>query len=176
MPRIALLSPSDTVTNIDPLISGLKRLRVALSALPSLPSLGRLAFQSLWVWLFLLPSCAISGFGSVTIDANVSADLSSAATQVTTPAFSTASGHELLLAFVAGDGSVPGMTSTVTGAGLNWVLVARANSAGTAEIWRAFSFLPLSNVTVTANLGQSGIASLQVVSFSGVDSSGIDGS
>jgi hypothetical protein len=116
---------------------------------------------------------------SISIDATISGDRSTAGTAVTTPAFSTGASNELLLAFVAGDyQSGPNTTVTgVSGAGLTWVLVVRTNpQSGTAEIWRAFASAPLSDVSVTATLSQSVVSSITVMSFSGVDASGTNGS
>jgi hypothetical protein len=116
---------------------------------------------------------------SISIDATISGDRSSAGTTVTTPSFSTAASNELLLAFIASDYQ-SGSNTTVTGvsgAGLTWVLVVRTNvQSGTAEIWRAFASVPLSNVSVTATLSQSVASSITVMSFSGVDTSGTNGS
>src|SRR5262249_3960370 len=67
--------------------------------------------------------------------------------------------------------------TSVSGAGLNWVLVKRANGqAGTAEIWRAFSPLIQINETVTATLASAATGSLTVMALSGVDATGTDGS
>ena len=112
-------------------------------------------------------------FGAVTIDAVRSVDRSTSASNITATAFSTTSTNELLLAFVSADAKSAGITVTgVTGAGLNWQLVRRANAQlGTAEIWRAFATTALTNVTVTANLSQSVAASITVVTFAGVDTS-----
>jgi hypothetical protein len=88
---------------------------------------------------------------------------------VTTPAFSTASGTETLVAFVASDG--PGgagkQSATVSGAGLNWSLVKRENSqSGDSEIWTASATSQLSNVTVTSTPAKTGYAqSLTVLTF-----------
>jgi len=113
------------------------------------------------------------------IDVNVSTDQSPANTTVVSPTFSTAAGNELLVAFVAAD-YLAGANTTVTsisGAGLTWQLVARTNvQSGTAEIWRAFATTPLSAVSVTATLSQSAVASLTVMSLTGVDTSGTNGS
>ena len=99
-------------------------------------------------------------------------------TTVTTSAFSTTSGNQLLLAFVAMDDSTPGNASTgVTGAGLTWVLVARTNvQRGGTEIWRAFAPVALTNVAVTATIAQLTVSSIVVVSFTGIDTSGTNGS
>jgi hypothetical protein len=58
---------------------------------------------------------------------------------------------------------------TVSGAGLVWTLVQRANTqAGTAEIWRATAPAPLSNVVVTSTQSQGPYhQSLTVVAFIG---------
>ena len=65
----------------------------------------------------------------------------------------------------------------VSGGGLTWALVSRTNvQRGTSEIWRAFAPAPLSNVTVTATLSQNVAASLTVMSFTGVDTTGTNGS
>ena len=89
-----------------------------------------------------------------------------ASAPITTPAFSTKSGDETALAFVATD-YVSGPTGKrsrhgMSGGGLTWQLVRRTNvQSGTAEIWRAFAPAPLSNVTVTATLSQNVAASLR---------------
>jgi hypothetical protein len=94
---------------------------------------------------------------------------------VTTPPFTTALPGELLLAFVSADGSLrTTQTATVSGAGLTWTLVARANGqAGTAEIWTATAATPLSNVTVTSRLQKNGYhQSLSVIAMQGTDGLG----
>jgi hypothetical protein len=108
--------------------------------------------------------------GAIAVDTTIAHDTSSASTSNTTPAFSTKSANELLLAFVASDyRSGPNTTvKLVTGAALTWTLVARTNQqSGTAEIWRAFATGPLANVTVKATLSQSVVSSLTVVAFTG---------
>jgi len=123
-----------------------------------------------------------SGTSAILLDVNASKDQAPASSSVTTPAFSTKSGNELLLAFIAGDYQ-PSQSSTnlsvtsISGGGLTWVLVKRTNTqAGSAEIWRAFAPSILSNITVTATLSQSVQSSITVLSFSGVDTSGTNGS
>jgi hypothetical protein len=115
----------------------------------------------------------------IKIDANVSKDQPTSATTVTSPAFSTTSPNELLLAFVVAD-YLSGANTTVTGvtgAGLTWQLVVRGNvQSGTSEVWRAFAPATLTNVTVTATLSQSVDSMLTLMSFSGVDTSGTNGS
>lgn len=110
--------------------------------------------------------------GALAIDASVSKD---GAGNVTTPAFSTLSQGDTLLALVAADGAV-GQTATVSGAGLRWAMVRRANtSGGTSEIWKATALGALSNVTVTSTLGQTGghHQSLQVLAIA--NAAGIGG-
>jgi hypothetical protein len=113
------------------------------------------------------------------IDANVSADQPNNVNTVTTSAFSTGVGNELLLAFIATDylGGANVTVTGVSGAGLTWQLVQRTNvQFGTSEIWRAFAAARLTNVTVTATLSQGVASALTVVSFSNVDTSGTNGS
>src|SRR5439155_3946481 len=75
---------------------------------------------------------------------------STSVTTVTTSAFSTTAGSELLLALVAADATSAGnRVTSVTGAGLTWQLVVATNAQlGTSEIWRAFAAGPVTNVTV----------------------------
>ncbi len=94
---------------------------------------------------------------------------------VTTPAFTTSAATEVVLAFVAGDGpTAGGQTATVSGGGLTWTLVRRANTqAGTSEIWKASAASVLTNATVTAKLSKAGYdMSLTVVTFSGASGTG----
>jgi len=116
---------------------------------------------------------------ALSIDANVFKDQGTKSTSVTTAAFSTTSGNELLLAFISADQVSASATTVtgVTGAGLTWALVLRTNKQkGTAEIWRAFSTSSLTNITVRATLSQSVTSSLSVISFRNVDTSGTNGS
>ncbi len=136
--------------------------------------------QIRFILIFIsLVCCTLCANAAVQIDATVSADRSSAANSIQSPSFSTSSGNELLLAFVAADylsGSNTQVTG-VSGAGLIWQLVVRTNTqAGTAEIWRAFSPNALSNAVVSASLSQSVVSSMSVVTFTGVDTSGVAGS
>ena len=116
---------------------------------------------------------------AIGMDATVFADQGTASTAVATPVFSTTAGNELLLAFVSADWkSGPNTTVTgVTGAGLTWALVRRTNTQrGTAEIWRTFAASPLNGVRVTATFSRSIASSMTVMSFTGVDPSGTNGS
>jgi Bacterial Ig domain/Lysyl oxidase len=117
-------------------------------------------------------------FGALATDTVASTDRSSRGNSIASPSFSTKSGNELLLAFVSTDASSSGVTVTgVTGAGVTWALVRRTNvQMGTAEIWRAFAPAAISAATVTATLSQSVAASVTIVSFSGVDTTGTNGS
>src|SRR3984957_4130735 len=116
-----------------------------------------------------------TAWGAIGIDVSTSKGQGSATNSVSTSAFSTSSGNELLLAFVAADsnGSPNTTVTQITGASLTWVLVKRTNvQTGTAEIWRAFAPSVLSGVTVTATLSQKVASFISVMSFSGVNTSG----
>jgi hypothetical protein len=88
---------------------------------------------------------------------------------MTTPSFSTTTVGDLLLAFVAYDGPTNSpQTATVTGAGLTWTLLERANTqSGTAEIWSARIDGTVSAVTVTSTPGSGASyhGSLTVIAF-----------
>jgi hypothetical protein len=96
----------------------------------------------------------------------------------TTRTFSTTSASELLVALVASDGpqGANWQTVAVTGAGLVWNPVARANTAnGDTEIWQASTSNPLVNVTVSSQQAFSGFRqSLTVLTFS--NAKGVGGS
>jgi hypothetical protein len=90
---------------------------------------------------------------------------------VSTPSFRTSLAGERLFAFAASDG--PGsesQTLSVSGGGLSWTLVNRANAQlGTAEIWTALAPSALSSLTVSAQQTISGYdMSLYVVAYQGV--------
>jgi hypothetical protein len=94
---------------------------------------------------------------------------------VTTPVFHTALPGELLLAFGASDGPQGGsQTLSVSGAGLSWKLVKRANAqAGTAEIWAATAATALTGAQVTANQTKGGYdMSLTVIAVQGAAGTG----
>ena len=89
-----------------------------------------------------------------------------------TAAFDTAGPDELLVAFASSEG--PSTTArqavTVSGAGLAWTLVARANTQwGTSEVWAANAPAALRGATVTSTQTLSGgfTQSLTVVAFTG---------
>ena len=100
------------------------------------------------------------------IDANVT---SNGHGTTTTQAFTTAEGGEQLFAFVASDGpaGAGAQSATVSGAGLTWKLVRRANThSGDAEIWTATAPAALVNTTVTSTPAVGGYdQSLTVISM-----------
>src|SRR5437763_3711819 len=134
--------------------------------------------KKLIVLLAIVLPLAVCASAQAGIDITVSRDSSFGSLRITTPGFSTSAGNELLLAFVATDSVSSGMqVQNVTGAGLTWTLVRRSNSQlGTAEVWRAFAPSPLAGVSVTANLSRPAAASISVMSFTGVDTRGTNGS
>jgi YVTN family beta-propeller protein len=97
-------------------------------------------------------------------------------TVITAP-FTTA-GPRLLVAFTSSDGGAAKQTTTVSGAGLTWTLVQRANTkGGTAEIWTATSTGPLTNATITSKPKTAGYdQSLTVVAFTGASGIGASAS
>jgi hypothetical protein len=130
------------------------------------------------VGLVLFLFAASPARAAIGIDVSTSANNAAVGTAIVTPAFSTAAPNELLLAFVASDGAVGTTASvtSVTGGGLTWALVVRTNvQLGTAEIWRAFAPATLSNVAVTASLSQPVVSSITVMSFTGTDTTGVNG-
>jgi hypothetical protein len=79
--------------------------------------------------------------------------------KVTTPSFHTAMAGETILAFVSTDGPAGAgkQTVTVSGAGLTWKLVKRANAqSGDSEVWAATAGTILSTATVTSTELRSG--------------------
>jgi hypothetical protein len=88
---------------------------------------------------------------------------------VTSAGFSTAAPGELLLALVGSDGGSSAQSVKVTGAGLTWQLVARANkSGGDAEIWEAVAPGLLKGATVTSTQTHAGYNEyVDVVSIQG---------
>src|SRR5205823_14219558 len=67
--------------------------------------------------------------GAASIDVIASADQSAARTKISSKAFSTSAGSELLLAFVSADDPTGAGTkvASIAGGGLAWVLVKRTN-------------------------------------------------
>ena len=109
---------------------------------------------------------APTGGGNPVLDPSANATVNGKGT-VTTPLFTTSEAGERLFAFVSTDGpsGAARQTVTVTGAGLSWTLVKRANTrAGDAEIWTATALAPLFNVSATATPSATGFdQSLTVV-------------
>jgi Big-like domain-containing protein/fibronectin type III domain protein/lysyl oxidase len=95
-------------------------------------------------------------------------------TTVTTPSFSTSGTNELLVATVASDNATPGQTAVVSGGGLAWSRIARANQqAGDAEIWTAIAPAHLNGATITATAGTPGFdLSLTVMAILGAGAIG----
>src|SRR5207237_4495430 len=102
------------------------------------------------------------------VDVIVSVDGNGA---ISTPAFSTGSAGELLVAFASSDGPNGSTRQTVniSGGGLAWALVRRANAQfGTAEIWTATAPGPLVNAVVSATQSSTTFhQSLTIVAFRG---------
>jgi beta-lactam-binding protein with PASTA domain len=90
----------------------------------------------------------------------------------TTPAFSTAAAGEVLVALASSDGpaATASQTLTISGAGLSWTRLQRANTRfGTAEIWTATASAVLTNVTVTSTQASAGVhQQLTVIAFTGI--------
>lgn len=85
--------------------------------------------------------------------------------------------NELLLLFCTINKDVATISS-VTGGGLTWLNVGRANTnAGSTELWRAFAATPISLQSVSATFSASVVsANAMVVGFVGADISGTNGS
>jgi uncharacterized repeat protein (TIGR01451 family) len=105
------------------------------------------------------------------LDARVSADAHTACGRLTAPALSTHAGNELVLAFVTADGpsNAAQRVTGVTGGGLTWTLVKRANATGgTAEVWQAYATTRLTGAVVRATVARAGYdGSITVAAFSG---------
>ncbi len=94
---------------------------------------------------------------------------------VSIKAFSTTVAGDTLVAFAALDGPSNGtQTTKVSGAGLTWHLVTRADAQlGDAEVWTATASGVLNNVRVTSRPEVSGYAQqLTVLAFSGAAGTG----
>jgi hypothetical protein len=112
---------------------------------------------------------------TIGIDALVFSD---AAGVMTTPAFSTTTPSDLLVAFVAYDGPSGGpQAASVSGAGLGWTLLMRSNAqSGTSEIWVARPGFVLSGATVTSQPTVAGFhGSLVVIAFTNAAGTGVVG-
>jgi hypothetical protein len=94
---------------------------------------------------------------------------------VTTDSFQTVLAGETLLALVSADGPQTGrQRATVSGGGLDWNLVSRANaSPGDAEVWEAIATTATTISPITATLQADGYdESLSVVAEEGADGVG----
>ena len=97
------------------------------------------------------------------------------ASPVTTGAFQTVTPGETLLALVSADGPQTGrQTAVVSGGGVEWKLVSRANSSpGDAEVWEAVATTATAISPITATLTSGGYnESLSVVAMEGADGVG----
>ena len=114
---------------------------------------------------------------ALAVDVQVVKHQTTTATSVVSPAITTASGGELLVALVSSDGPAGSGTSSftsVTGGGLTWTLRKRSNTqAGTSEIWTAPAAAKLTSVAITATRTGSYRSSLVVTAFKGADLSAI---
>jgi hypothetical protein len=116
---------------------------------------------------------AVCAQAQLAIDKVVSTDQNNSSSSITSPVFSTAQANEQIVVFVENPAANVGQyhVSTLTGAGLSWAFVKRANGvAGLTEIWHGFATTVLTNVSVTATLSCNCRRSLTVVSFSGASS------
>ncbi len=109
-----------------------------------------------------------------TLDTSVSANYGTPHRKLTSPKLTTASGGELILAFIEADGPyAPTQKVTgVFGGGLTWTRAVRSNATwGTTEVWQAYATAPLTQVRVTARLAKAGYdGSITVAAFSGAAS------
>jgi RHS repeat-associated protein len=112
--------------------------------------------------------------GPAAIDQVVSANETTRAAKIISPAVTTTSGNDLILAFVSADGPSTSAQKIkgVSGGGLTWSLAVRSNAQlGTAEVWQAHATGQLTNVKVTAALQDTGYdGSITVVTFTGAAS------
>jgi hypothetical protein len=108
--------------------------------------------------------------GGLLVERNVAR---TATTAVTTRRFSTSRRGELLLAFAGADGP-QGQHVTVSGAGLSWTRLRRANGEpGDAEIWKARATGRLHGATVTERAATPGYhVRLNVLALVGASGTG----
>jgi hypothetical protein len=182
----ATVADSATVTSVQfivdgapfgaPVTSGGPTYSLAVSSLP--PGQHQISAQAVDSNYLTGTSPAINvttpaSVGNVLIDQQVHATGNGSAT---TDAFSTIAPGEQLLAMVGADASSAGQTATVSGAGLTWSLVKRANAQlGDAEIWAATAPTALTNVTVTATPTQKKDVYLSVVALENTAGLGASG-
>lgn len=100
-----------------------------------------------------------------------SAIVNGAGTTASTPAFTTSNAGDLLVAYVAAGGPTnQAQAATVSGGGLMWSLVTRANTRrGTSEVWTARAPAMLTNQVISSVLTRTGSwdNSLTVYAFRG---------
>jgi hypothetical protein len=98
---------------------------------------------------------------------------------LTSPALTTPSANDVIIAFVAQDGpsGAAGQRSTVTGGGLTWTLVKRSDTqAGVAEVWSAKATGTLTNAVIIATPLRTGYDGLlTVVAFKNAAGTGTAG-
>ncbi|MBW4033461.1 MAG: hypothetical protein HIU88_12500 [Acidobacteria bacterium] len=115
---------------------------------------------------------------ALAVDVTVSADSTTTGPSVSSPPLTTTA-PDVLIALVGTSGPFgAGMqTSTVSGAGLSWSLVTRANGqSGDSEIWTATASAALSGVTITATEATSSSSqTLTVIAVSGAAGVGASG-
>jgi RHS repeat-associated protein len=108
------------------------------------------------------------------VAASVSGSQLSKGSSVTSAALTTKAAGDLIVAFVsaAGPSGKTQRVTGVTGGGLSWRLVTRADGEqGTAEVWQAYATKALSRVKVTAAINDKGYdAAITVTAFSGARS------
>jgi Domain of unknown function (DUF1929)/Bacterial Ig domain len=135
-----------------------------------------------WRYLWLACLCAVMVLGAaaahasaaIGVDKSVTTHQSAASASIASPALTTSGPGELLLAFVSSDGPASAGSqsfSKVSGGGLTWRLLRRANAqAGTAEVWAASAAAVVTNAAVTATrAGGSYPGSITVVALTGAD-------
>jgi len=162
-------TPASVRQWVDPAFQANVRYTYSMKAFDAAGNLSPLtAFQSVTV------SQAPPPVLTIAIDATVFRDTQDT---MTTPAFSTTTTSDLLVAFVAYDGPArpTSQTATVTGAGLTWTLVKRSNAQwGTSEIWSAKATTKLTNVTVKSQPAVTGFhGSLTVIAFRNASGPGV---
>jgi hypothetical protein len=96
---------------------------------------------------------------------------------ISSPVFSTSSGNQLLLAAIATDylGGANTTVTSVTGAGLTWVRRPDERAGRTSGVARLRSST-LVNAQVSVTLSQVVTTTVEILSFSNVDTSGTNGS
>lgn len=107
----------------------------------------------------------------LTIDVQVGKNQSTPVNQFLSPTFTTKSGNELIVVFLASDGDlgVSQNFASVSADTLSFSLAKRANTQkGTAEVWYAYSSEKLTNTQVIAKLQSGSYRGLiRVVTFTG---------